>query len=419
MNQDSPTLESRLRAAGFVPPNYQGGTLASIPATAAALLDVPFAGLPPVAETLWRPLAGDVRHVVILLVDGMGANLLAREVATVERVLDAPHTRGALTSIFPSTTVAALSSLWTGAAPAQHGVVGLNLLLPDLGAMIFMITFSSLVSGTADDMLRAGVSPESFLRAPGLGEQLVAQGIHVESFNAAELLNTPLSRMFSRGVSGQTGSSGWRQMLGQIRAHLERPRDEKSLSVAYWPKVDTYAHLSGWNSAEVATELRDVLQAVQTELLEKLSPRGRAGTVVLLLADHGQTLIPPRGHFYLETHPELQRMLLMRPAGELRVGYLYARQGARDDLVGYFDQHLADKFLALPSDEALAAGLFGPPPYAPETAVRLGDVVVISRDDYVLATEMERGLNERFIGMHASMTPDEMAIPFLAWRLDR
>ncbi len=43
-------IHSQLEQAGFLPPDYQGGTLASIPATAAALLEVPFAGLPAVAR---------------------------------------------------------------------------------------------------------------------------------------------------------------------------------------------------------------------------------------------------------------------------------------------------------------------------------------------------------------------------------
>ncbi|MEZ4515476.1 MAG: hypothetical protein R3C44_01100 [Chloroflexota bacterium] len=51
--------------------------------------------------------------------------------------------------------------------------------------------------------------------------------------------------------------------------------------------------------------------------------------------------------------------------------------------------------------------------------MRLGDVVVIGRDGYVLAVESERNLAERFTGMHAGMTPAEMRIPWLAWRLDK
>jgi hypothetical protein len=412
-------VHQQLTTAGFLPPNYQGGTLANIPATAAALLEAPFDGLPPIDTALWSPLAGDVRHVVVLLIDGMGVNLLAREEAAVDRALATPHARGELTSIFPSTTVAALSSLWTGAAPAQHGLVGLNLLLPDLGTMMFVLTFSSRLSANPNELIAAGLSPEAFLRAPGVGEQMVPYGVDVINFNARELLDTPLSRMFSRGVTRQSGSSSWTEQLGQIRAHLERPHHGKTLSIGYWPKVDTLAHYTGWDSAEVAAELADTLTTVQSELFERLSPAARQGTVVLMLADHGQTITPHSHHIYIEAHPELHRMLLMRPAGELRVPYLYVRQGARPDVLDYFAERLPNEFLALPSDDALAAGLFGPSPYAPETAVRLGDIVVLSRGGHVLATELERGLAERFVGMHAGMTPDEMRIPFLGWRLDR
>ncbi|MEZ4515477.1 MAG: alkaline phosphatase family protein [Chloroflexota bacterium] len=123
--------------------------------------------------------------------------------------------------------------------------------------------------------------------------------------------------------------------MGQIRTHLEQSQDTKSLLIGYWSKVDTLSHYHGWDSPQTAEELTRVLTTVQSELFEQLDPAAVEGTVVLMLADHGQTIIPHSRHIYLEAHPELHRMLLMRPAGELRVPYLYARQGARDDVLAY------------------------------------------------------------------------------------
>ena len=47
----------------FLPPDYSGGSIANVPATVAALLDVPFVGLPPLRNELWQSLAG-VKRVV-------------------------------------------------------------------------------------------------------------------------------------------------------------------------------------------------------------------------------------------------------------------------------------------------------------------------------------------------------------------
>jgi hypothetical protein len=77
---------------------------------------------------------------------------------------------------------------------------------------------------------------------------------------------------------------------------------------------------------------------------------------------------------------------------------------------------------ALSSEEALAAGLFGPEPHAPEAAGRLGDMVVMMRSGYTLLTGKERKAGEHkgkfMAGRHGGMTAGEMEVPWLGIRLD-
>ena len=63
---------------GLVAPDYTGNTIANLPATIAALFGIRGPGLPPLRKTLWEPLldGGAVRRVVLILVDGMGQNLM-------------------------------------------------------------------------------------------------------------------------------------------------------------------------------------------------------------------------------------------------------------------------------------------------------------------------------------------------------
>jgi hypothetical protein len=63
-------------------------------------------------------------------------------------------------------------------------------------------------------------------------------------------------------------------------------------------------------------------------------------------------------------------------------------------------------------EEAVAAGWFGPVPA--EHLRRIGDVVAICQDDYVvLATGMEPAPIKRMVAFHGSHTAAEMAIPLL------
>lgn len=405
----------------FILPDYNGRSLANVPATIAALLSRPFAGLPPLDEAFWRPLVGDggVRRVVALLIDAMGWNLLERQQAAFSAALPAPAVQEQMTSVFPSTTVAALSSLWTGVAPAGHGLMGLHLFFPEYAALGNMIGFSPSFGRYPDALIDAGLQTDTFLEVPGFAEQLSAAGIPVYSFKGYEIVDSGLSQMHDRGVAKQHGILGLGDLLVELRKLLEEKAAEPLVAMAYWPLVDTLSHFRGWQSAAVAAELHAIFSQIQTLLFAPLSQAAREGTVFLLLADHGQTAAPQGQQLLIESHPELHRLLLMQPAGDPRTAYLYARQGQQQALLDYLHTHLGHAVAALPAADALASGLFGPQPHASKTAERVGDVIAIMRDGYMLIPQSNQEFMSRFISMHGGLTADEMLVPFLGWRLDR
>ena len=61
------------------------------------------------------------RNVVLLIVDGLGDNYLMRRGAGGEL---AQRRRGAITSVFPSTTASAITTSYTGCTPLEHGLTG-------------------------------------------------------------------------------------------------------------------------------------------------------------------------------------------------------------------------------------------------------------------------------------------------------
>jgi hypothetical protein len=406
----------------FIRPDYNGRAIANVPATVAALLGVPFSGLPALEDSLWRPLAGGVQRVVVLLVDALGWNLFQQEESRLAGLVTRAAARGSLTSIFPSTTVAALSSLWTGVAPAQHGMLGLRLFMPEDAVLAQLIHFTPNFATFPNSLIDAGLEPADFLNAPGFGEQLAAAGIPAYSFKGSDIKRSPLSQMHDRGVKKQYGYVTAAELFVQVRGLLEETAGSPLYAFAYWPAVDTLSHIYGPFHPAVAAEVRNIADLFQTELLDALSPAARRNTVFCLLADHGQVETPPAQHIYLDHHPQLEKMLLMRPAGEPRTAYLYTRHGCRAAVLDYLHSHFNHAMTALPSEEALAAGYFGPEPYAPEAANRLGDVVAMMHSGYTLLTGKERKAGEkkgRFMaGRHGGMTAGEMEVPWLGIRLD-
>ncbi|HSM55324.1 MAG TPA: alkaline phosphatase family protein [Candidatus Sulfomarinibacteraceae bacterium] len=404
----------------FKLPDYQGRSIANIPATVAGLFEAPFVGLPALADELWEPLlaSGNVRHIVLLLIDGMGLNLI-RAAGDDAGWLPAEATvRGELTSVFPSTTVAALSSLWTGVAPAQHGLLGLKMFFSQFATMGHMLQFSPSFAPFPDALVEAGLDPETFLPAPGLAQQLARAGVRTYSLKHYGLVESALSKMHNRGVARGIGTVTAADTMWWIRHTLETDPHERNCLIAYWAAVDSLQHVHGPGHPAVMAELYSVLHLVRRELLHALSAEARRGAVLLVTADHGQIQTPVEQRIFLEDHPQLQELLLMQPAGEPRTVYLYARQGCSDDVVAYLREYLPQAAVAAPAQQALDEGWFGPHPYAEQTALRVGDVVVTMREGYALTTRDEARFVQQMGGRHGGLSPQEMSVPWYAFRLD-
>ena len=73
-----------------------------------------------------EPVAG-ANQIVLLVIDGLGEEQL-RERSALAPVL-AGGVGGPITSVAPSTTACALTTLVTGRVPAEHGVVGYRVAL--------------------------------------------------------------------------------------------------------------------------------------------------------------------------------------------------------------------------------------------------------------------------------------------------
>ena len=99
--EESAQIDSKLKLPEeMVFPDYSGTTVANVPGTIASLLEVPFKGLPPLRSSLWNPIAGDIRRVVVILVDALGQNIFAREENNLAGLIRRADTLGQITSVF-------------------------------------------------------------------------------------------------------------------------------------------------------------------------------------------------------------------------------------------------------------------------------------------------------------------------------
>ena len=145
------TIKGIPRAKDQVHPKYEGLSIANIPASICKWLDCPLPASKPLAKEISTNLQETYQHIILVLVDGLGLNFLrANHFDEIEGnpLTDwQSHLKDGLlvplTSITPSTTSAALTTLNTGYLPVEHGILAYELFLKEFGLIANMITHTA------------------------------------------------------------------------------------------------------------------------------------------------------------------------------------------------------------------------------------------------------------------------------------
>lgn len=359
-------------------PDYSGANVRGI---VPALLAPSRAALPP-----WMPadVAG-ARQVVLLVVDGLGWEQLQERTALAPTL--AAMSGGPITTVAPSTTATALTSITTGLAPGEHGLIGYRF---DLGGEVLNVLRWSTPRGDA-----RRVHEPSRLQpfAPFLGES-------VPVVSKAELEQSAFTEAHLRG----TRPVGWRAASSIAVIVRELLLAGERLVYAYYDGVDKVAHERGFGAhydAEVVAADRLV-----ADVAAALVP----GAVLLVTADHGQVHVGAN----LVTPVDGVRRLTRSSSGEGRFRWLHARPGAAPDLLAAASEAHGHHAWVVSREQVLDEDWFGPVVSGP-VAARLGDVALVARDPISFDDPADSGPFP-LVCRHGSLTSAEMLVPLLAAR---
>jgi len=399
----------------FIHPDYLGGSILNLPSSICHALGAETIGAVPLRPELILTDATEIRRVILVLVDALALHRLQRWMsdgtAPVWSRLASQGRLTALTSIVPSTTSTVLTSLWTGKSPAEHGIVGYELWLKEYGVVSNMILHSPIsYENDAGSLVKAGFKPDQFLDFPTLGTHLASYGVTSHALQHRSITGSGLSQMFFKDVKVH-GYVTLAELWINLHHLLESNPRQRQYFWVYTGQLDHFSHYYHPDDERTATEFADFSRAFEQNLLERLSPAVRKGTLILLAADHGMLATQKSTHYDLRNHPELSRLLHILPTGEHRLMYLFIKPGQIDAVRSYFDLTWPGKFVFLDPAEAVARGLFGPGAPHPRLADRLGDLIVAARDEAYLWWADKENL---LIGQHGGLSPEEMIVPLLS-----
>ena len=414
----------RTRQGDFVLPRYGDWCFSSIPPAAASLLGA--GGTHPLSPVLEKACLkeGPPRKVVLLLVDGFGYNQWLRCAADhgflarlTERGTVAP-----LTSVFPSTTAATLTTIHSGLTPQEHGLPEWWVYLEELDRIIVTLPFMPLGSEKRDGLLEMGANPSILFDGTTFAEKLAATGIPSFAIIRRSYAHSAYSGRVHRGSRILAFSSVSEFAARLVEAVQTAPTP--SYVYAYWDTIDSVAHEHGPHAEQCLVETAAFFRAMEEEFLAKLG-RGEAGQSVLLVtSDHGQVEVDPQETIHLNDSPGIVRDLRtdgrgapIGPWGSPRDAFLAVREEARADVLAFLRETLGERAAVLESRQALADGLFGRGEPHPRFRGRIGDILILPRGNNTVWYEHIPGKRMKLRGLHGGLSSDEMLIPFAAARL--
>jgi hypothetical protein len=396
-------------------PSYDGYGLANLTPTVAYWLG---AGQLP-APIFGRPILDQFQeryqNVVVILVDALGYNQLLRLMEEGKAPLwSAQLERGKLlpiTSISPSTTASALTTLWTGSTPNQHGVIGYEMWHKELGLVMNNILHTPITyKGDVGGLVKAGFEPTHFMNQATLGQRFSNHGVESHAFLPASIANSGLSQMHLPG-STLHAFSVESDLLLNLRDLLNQPSKRRRYLYAYWSDVDSLMHRYGTFNERVTEQFFDFSNALFRLLVGGLDASVRQNSLILLTADHGSVETPVNKGYDLANHPELTTMLTMAPTCEGRLPFLYVKQGQIEAVKAYFEHAWPGEFEFLTRQQVLEMKLLGNGQDHPDLENRIGDLVAVPHgNSYLWWPDRPNSMQGRHGGLHL----DEMLVPLFA-----
>ena len=335
-----------------------------------------------------------VDRICLLLVDGLGWELLRAHPAAAPFLSELAMNASPLTVGFPATTATSLGSLGTGRPPGQHGLLGYQVAVPYPGEVP-----RKLLNALKWD---ADVDARQWQPQVTIFERASAAGVRPIRIAPGKLDGTGLSTAAMRG--GQYLAAGTAGALVS-RAAAALAASAPAFALVYYGDLDATGHVLGSLSDAWRYQLAHV-----DKLAEQLASALPRGTVLHVTGDHGMVDVSEADRIDVDALPELRDGVALL-GGEARARHLYCVPGAVGDVIAAWRKVLGEVAWVVGRDQAIAEGWFGP--VDDRFLARIGDVIVAPCGPTAVIASKAEPRESAMVGLHGSLTHSDQLVPLL------
>ncbi|MHA1791918.1 MAG: alkaline phosphatase family protein [Promethearchaeota archaeon] len=386
----------------MIKPDYDGGSIVNLMSTIARK----FGSSNPYDEArlLSTKDIKDVKSIFLIIIDGLGYNYFKKHCHK-SGLMD--KLKGKLTSVFPSTTAAAMTAYYTGLAPLNHGIPAWFTFFKELGMILKM-------PPVLQRLTSKGVIYKEELAFKLLGNLSIFNHLNVHSYSVIPL--NYIGRPYNTVMSANAQQVGY-ELLDQLidrSYNILKNNPGKKFMLGYWPGLDSTVHESGLTSKVALEHVRELCDKFSS-LIEKIRAT-LPDTMVIISADHGMVDSPKDKNLKLDDYPEIQKSLTLPLCGEPRVPFCYIHPRERLTFLDAVKRDLGEKCELKTPGEMIDDGYFGKFTPHERFLERLGDYILILKKPFVFKDVLLGEQVTELIGYHGGLSEDEMLVPLIVSR---
>lgn len=346
-------------------------------------------------EILDKKLKEKYKNIVLLILDGMGEHIL-KNISPNGFFLN--KNIDCLTSVYPSTTTAALTTYYSGKPPYETGWIAWSQYFKEYGRALDMLPHRESYKGESIKDAKIDVFKE-IVKYQTVFEKIEKSSPNIKAF---EIMPTYADKKSKRSIRADSVD----EIIENIKMLCEDP-DEKFI-MAYSDNPDSLLHKYGTDSIEVKEFILDTEKKVK-KMCENLPE----DTIVIISADHGHKNIEKA--YTLLDYPEIQECLIMPASLESRVLTFWVKEDMRAEFEKRFNNIFKNEFWLMTSEEFLNERHllgYGNKHYKIDDFI--GNYVALSISSSMIRLETYWAEGKKIKkSTHCGLTKEEMEVPLI------
>jgi predicted AlkP superfamily pyrophosphatase or phosphodiesterase len=414
-SQSVKTVNSSVFSKHFTKPTYSNYSFANIPGTILNLLGVNSTKKLP-TNTIKQNRA---EKIVFLFMDSFGWVFWEKHYKNypfLSRFLKEGIV-SKLTSQFPSTTAAHVTTIHTTEDVGQSGIHEWFYYEPYVDAIIAPLLFSFAGKKERDTLLPTGINPKQIYPKNTIYKMLKKHKIDSYIFQYKDYTPSPYSDIVFEGA---TKTIPYRSLADGLTA-LTRTINSTSgptYYFYYYDLIDTAGHVNGPDSPTHNAEIHNLFTQLEDLFYQQI--KNKKNVTILLSADHGMANINPKNTIYLNKEvPEIKELIqtnkngeLLAPAGACRDMFLYIKENKLIKAKEILIKHLKGKAEVYTTQEMLEKGFFGNN-VTNQLLNRLANLIILPYMNESVWWYEKAKFEVNYFGHHGGLTKEEMEVPFL------